>query len=210
MAGARQHVAPPLQADFAGQRLADLLADARDLDIEGIQRQQRAALARTARTASPHSARNRGCAPGRRRRPRIACRRRALMAPRSGRRDAPALADHDVVGADRRSGLHRVQHDPDRAQRLRAAPADGSQTRVPVPMISVSMLVGRGEHPRQRRRSSISSARVDRPGPDRRPAGTAASRDATCRQSGSRPCRRRRSAPTCGRCGASDAAASSV
>ena len=42
MAG--EHVGPPLQADFAGQGLAHLVADADDLDIEGIERQQRAAL----------------------------------------------------------------------------------------------------------------------------------------------------------------------
>ncbi len=42
MAGARQHVGPPLQAHFAGQRLAYLLAYPRNLDIEGVDRQQRA------------------------------------------------------------------------------------------------------------------------------------------------------------------------
>src|SRR3954449_7504246 len=41
---ARQHVGPPLQADFTGQGLTYLVADADDLDIEGIERQQRAAL----------------------------------------------------------------------------------------------------------------------------------------------------------------------
>jgi hypothetical protein len=35
MAGAFQHVGPPLQPHFARQRLADLLAHARDLDVEG-------------------------------------------------------------------------------------------------------------------------------------------------------------------------------
>ena len=45
MAGAREHVGPPLQAHFAGQRLAHLLAHAGNLDIEGIQCQQRAAQA---------------------------------------------------------------------------------------------------------------------------------------------------------------------
>jgi hypothetical protein len=44
MAGAFQHVGPPLQPHFARQRLADLLAHARYLDIEGVDRQQRAAL----------------------------------------------------------------------------------------------------------------------------------------------------------------------
>ena len=46
MAGTFQHVGPPLQPHFAGQRLADLLAHARDLDIEGVDRQQRTALGR--------------------------------------------------------------------------------------------------------------------------------------------------------------------
>ena len=44
MAGALQHVGPPLQPHFARQRLADLLAHPRNLDIEGVDRQQRAAL----------------------------------------------------------------------------------------------------------------------------------------------------------------------
>src|SRR5262249_28918144 len=44
MACAQQHIRPPLQADLAGQGLADLLANAAHLGIEGIQRQQRAAL----------------------------------------------------------------------------------------------------------------------------------------------------------------------
>ncbi len=43
---AAQHVAPPLQADFAGQRLARHLAHARHLDVEGIERMQRAAMFR--------------------------------------------------------------------------------------------------------------------------------------------------------------------
>ena len=42
---AGEHVRPPLQADFAGQRLAHLIADAGNLDVEGINRKQRAALA---------------------------------------------------------------------------------------------------------------------------------------------------------------------
>ena len=36
MPRSREHVGPPLQADFAGQRLADLLAHPRYLDIEGV------------------------------------------------------------------------------------------------------------------------------------------------------------------------------
>src|SRR5947209_1169615 len=39
-----EHVGPPLQADFARQGLAHLVADADDLDIEGVERQQRATL----------------------------------------------------------------------------------------------------------------------------------------------------------------------
>jgi hypothetical protein len=37
------------------------------------------------------------------------------------RRDPPALAQHDVVGADRRPGLHRIEHDAHGAQRLAKA-----------------------------------------------------------------------------------------
>jgi phytoene synthase len=44
MACALQHVSPPLQPHLARQRLGDLLAHARYLDIEGVDRQQRAAL----------------------------------------------------------------------------------------------------------------------------------------------------------------------
>jgi hypothetical protein len=40
------HFAPPLQADFAGQRLARHLAHARHLDVEGIERVQRRAIFR--------------------------------------------------------------------------------------------------------------------------------------------------------------------
>ena len=40
------HFAPPLQADFAGQRLARHLAHARHLDVEGIERMQRGAMFR--------------------------------------------------------------------------------------------------------------------------------------------------------------------
>ena len=46
MARAFQHVGPPLQPDFARQRLAHLVAHARYLDIEGVNGQQRAALDR--------------------------------------------------------------------------------------------------------------------------------------------------------------------
>ncbi|OIQ70208.1 hypothetical protein GALL_481780 [mine drainage metagenome] len=46
MARPRQRVGPPLQAHFAGQWLTHLLVHTRNLDIEGIYRQQRAALRR--------------------------------------------------------------------------------------------------------------------------------------------------------------------
>ena len=67
MARAFQHVGPPLQPHFARQRLADLLAHARYLDIEGVNRQQRAALDLLAGTASRRSGQNHACAPDRRR-----------------------------------------------------------------------------------------------------------------------------------------------
>jgi len=41
---ARQHVGPPLQPDFAGQGLADLVANPANFDIEGIEREQPATL----------------------------------------------------------------------------------------------------------------------------------------------------------------------
>ncbi len=41
---ARKHLAPPLQPDFARHRLARQLAHARNLDVEGIERKQRAAM----------------------------------------------------------------------------------------------------------------------------------------------------------------------
>ena len=39
-----EHIAPPLQPDLAGQRIANDLAHARDLQVEGIERKQRAAM----------------------------------------------------------------------------------------------------------------------------------------------------------------------
>ena len=39
-----EQVRPPLQPNFAGQWLADLIRNPRDIEIEGIQRQQCAAL----------------------------------------------------------------------------------------------------------------------------------------------------------------------
>src|SRR5437868_8514928 len=42
MVDAREHIGPPMQADFAGQRLAYLLAHPGNLGIESIQREQRA------------------------------------------------------------------------------------------------------------------------------------------------------------------------
>src|SRR4051812_1188892 len=44
MADAFQHVGPPLQTDFAWQRLAYLVTDPRNLDVEGIQSHYCAAL----------------------------------------------------------------------------------------------------------------------------------------------------------------------
>ena len=41
---AREHVAPPSQADLARHRAADRLAHPRDLDVEGVQREQVATL----------------------------------------------------------------------------------------------------------------------------------------------------------------------
>ena len=41
---AREQIGPPLKADLAGQGLAHLVSDADDLDIEGVERQQRATL----------------------------------------------------------------------------------------------------------------------------------------------------------------------
>ncbi len=43
-AGSDEHIAPPLQPDFPRQRLARRFAHARDLQVEGIQRTERAAV----------------------------------------------------------------------------------------------------------------------------------------------------------------------
>jgi hypothetical protein len=67
--GPGQKIAPPLQADFAGERLADVLADAGDLEIERVQRQQRPAQFRldeqrrgvAFEIAAAHEARAMGC-----------------------------------------------------------------------------------------------------------------------------------------------------
>jgi len=131
MAFARQHVGPPLQPHFARQRLAHLLADPGNLDIEGIDCQQRAAL------AGRHE--QRGCVAGKivgshQLRAEISGNPQAspapLMAPAiSGRRDPSPLADHDVVGADRGAGLHRVEHHPQPRARPREAPAEVARRR---------------------------------------------------------------------------------
>ena len=130
MARAGQHVGPPLQPHLAGQRLADLLAHARNLDIEGVDREQRAALGRRheqRRCVADEimGAHQIGAEAG-----------GVLRAPRlrswhrdQRRGDAPALAHHDVVGADRRPRLHRVQHHPHRAQRLAQMFAAASRRR---------------------------------------------------------------------------------
>ncbi len=46
MGGAGQQVRPPLHPDLAGQRLGDLVANAGNLGIEGIEREQRAPFLR--------------------------------------------------------------------------------------------------------------------------------------------------------------------
>ena len=195
MAGAGQHVGPPLQPHFARQRLADLLAHPGNLDIEGVERQQRAAL------RGRHE--QRGCVAGK-----ImaahqfgaeaggipARRRRRSWHRDQRRRDAPPLADHDVVGADRRTGLHRVQHDPDRAQRLAQSSAAAARRRC-----RCRRSACRWRWPRRIRApaSFVDLLRLRRPArPRSHPAGTAASRDATSRQRQSRHCHRPRSAPT--------------
>ena len=119
VAGAGEHVGPPLQPHFAGQRLAHLLAHAGNLDIEGVERQQRAALLgrheqRGGVAGKIVGAHQLGAEFG----GRLVCRSRCSWHRDQRRRDAPPLADHDVVGADRRTRLHRVQHHLHRAQRL--------------------------------------------------------------------------------------------
>ena len=159
MASARQHVGPPLQADLAGQGLADLVADADDLDIEGIEREQRAALLR-------RHEQGRGIADeivaaheiGAKRRRVLAGSDRSWHRDQRGR-DAAPLAHHDVVGADRRSRLHRVQHHMHRSQR-------GAQVRpaAPRPRCRCRRSACRCCWPRQRRAASeylsICSGRV--------------------------------------------------
>ena len=82
------------------------------------------------------------------------------------RRDAPPLADHDVVGADRRTGLHRVQHHVHRAQRLAQRPMAAARPRCRCRRSAYRC------HWRRRTRGPAKPRRfpqvfVDRPGPDR-------------------------------------------
>ena len=122
MALACQEVGPPLQAHFPGQRLADLLTHPGNLDIEGIDRQQRAAFDRRHEQRGGVARKIMGAH-------QIGAECRGILAVgrcswhRDQRRgDAPAFAHHDVVGADGRSGLHRVQHDLHLAQGVAERP----------------------------------------------------------------------------------------
>ena len=167
MAGARQHVGPPLQAHFARQRLADLFAHPGNLDIEGVERQQRAALVRRHEQRGGVAGKIMGAHQVGAEIRRIACcRPRRSWHRDQRRRDAPPLADHDVVGADRRAGLHRIQHHPHRAQRL-------AKRRRRQPDVGAGADDQRIDavRPRRTRASSdslsISSGLRDRPGPDR-------------------------------------------
>ena len=122
------------------------------------------------------------------------------------RGDAAAFAQQDVVGADRRRRCASTSTDD--LQRCESAARSASgmiQASRPAPirnrpMSSASANTGASA-------ASVDVGRLRRPARPRcRSAGTAASRDATCRRSGSRPCRRPRSARGCGRCGARRAA----
>ena len=110
-ATAGEDVAPPLQPDFARHRLARLLAHARDLDVEGIEREQRPAISWPARTAWRGS----GPCPPRAPAPRNGERGPTWRAARSlhrdqSRGDAAAFAQQDVVGRDRRARPRSLRH----------------------------------------------------------------------------------------------------
>ncbi len=134
-------VGPPLQADLARHWIGDDVANARDFGVEGVERVQMwARRRRREQVCQPSVAvvivnqraamlvmRRERCGPfgGR-------------PAPRScsgdqGSRDAPLLAEQDVVGPRRRARCHRL------AARCRAraafggAPEEAAQSSLPVP-----------------------------------------------------------------------------
>ncbi len=105
--------------------------------------------------------------------------------------DGAILGEQDVVGADRRAGRHRLADDAGLATALagasaRAARAPGRCRRAGFRSASASA----NTRPGSPRRSPPARA----PSHRCRSAGRAASRDATCRRSGTRHCHRRRSA----------------
>ena len=133
-----QQIGPPLQTDLARQWLADL----RRAPARSRHRTHKAPAANAAclpaRTASSIASEimlaHEVCADA------ASARRLSLMA----RRSAPhatrrRFADHDVVGADRGTGLHRVDRRREARGSARANRSGGSQTSLPVPISSVSM-----------------------------------------------------------------------
>ena len=129
LANAAQHIAPPLQADFTGHRLAGKLPRARDLEVERVERVERAAvsLGRKQRrqeavlVAGPHqflamieSVRHFGTIAD-------------SLNRNQARRDAASFAEQDVVGRDSRPRPRRLDVDLQRTeavmQRVGYAPA---------------------------------------------------------------------------------------
>ena len=200
---ALDRLAPPLQADFAGHRLP---------------------YARSRTCATSRSKRGKRekmrCAPRRREqggevavlsqraRQRFAMRvgRASAVRPRSVDREQAAATrrpspQQHVVGAHRRPGRHRFGRGRPRADARQPQLGSRRSESRPVPITTSSMLraPALGEH----RRSVCLVDLVRRvAGQAQMPsAGTAASRGATCRRSGSRRCRSPRSARGPGRCG---------
>ena len=150
---ALQRVAPPLQPDLAGHALAHGIAHARDLEIEGIEREEETAASRQARKASP---RYRSGSPSRtsgfamRQTAKAADRRHALGHGDQRRADLAVLGEQDVVGARRGSGLHarRGRFRASRKPRRRSS-GTGATSR-PVPRSRRSSASPSAKHRRER------------------------------------------------------------
>ena len=111
----RDHVAPPLQANLARQRLADTVAYACNLGIEGIERKQvsppvfRSVERREVAVAvgGADEVHQRGRA-----------RRGASLDGDKGSRHGPVLGQEHVVGAHRSARRHRIGRNPGLPERL--------------------------------------------------------------------------------------------
>ena len=139
-----QRVAPPLQADFAEHRIADRVADARDLGVEGVEREEMLARRRRREQVGEVAVAIE-----------LAHRLGAVLvdihgrqvwraAPRSvhgnqRRGDRPLLGQQHVEGAHRRAGRHRLGDDPGFAAALPRARAESGTMSAPVPTSRIWM-----------------------------------------------------------------------